>query len=145
MRVQEERELSTVDDGGRPVAMPEWSEVERIEALARRARAQAMRELVAGAAGALVRHVRNHWVEPARRARQRRADLKFLLGLDQRTLDDIGLQRADLRAASLGLMPFEQAVRQKGAVHMGRVGTVVRMPARPSPDAGPSRDLDAAA
>jgi hypothetical protein len=140
MQVQGRSEVRPLDGSERQVVMSDWSEVQEIEARARRARA----EWLHGALSGLVRHVRDHWVEPARRARRRRADLKVLLGLNERTLDDIGLRRSELRAASDGLIPFEQAVRQKSDAHMERVGTVVRMPTKPLP-AAEARDLDTAA
>lgn len=144
MQVQVKSELRPLDNSDRSVVMPDWSEAQRIEARARRAQAQWLYGVLSGATAGLVRHVRDHWIEPVRRARRRRAELKVLLGLNDRTLDDIGLRRSDLRAASDGLIPFEQAVRQKSAVHMERVGTVVRMPPKPAA-AGEKRNLDAAA
>lgn len=144
MQVQGRSDIRSLDGSERPVIMSDWSEVRRIEARARRARADWLQDVLSGATAGLVRHVRDHLIEPAKRARRRRADLKALLGLDERTLDDIGLRRSELHAASLGMIPFEQAVRQKTAIHMARVGTVVRMPATPSP-VNRDRNLDVAA
>lgn len=144
MQVQGKSEVRPLDGSERSALMPDWSEGQRIEARARRARAAWLHGALSGAAAGLVRHVRDQWIEPARRARQRRADLKVLLGLNERTLDDIGLRRSELHAASLGMIPFEQAVRQKTATHMARVGTVVPMPARSLP-VDRDRNLDFAA
>lgn len=144
MRAQVKRGIRPLDGGERPVMMSDWSKIERIEAGARRARAEWLHQMVSGAAASLARLVRDHWIEPAKRARRRRADLKALLSLDERTLADIGLRRSDLHAASLGLVPFSQAIKQKTAVHAARVGTVVQMPAKTS-SANQDRSLDAAA
>lgn len=144
MQVQRKSEVRPLDGSERSALVPDWSEGQRIEARARRARAEWLQGALSGAAAGLVRHVRDQWIEPAKRARRRRADLKVLLGLNERTLDDIGLRRSELRAASLGLIPFEQAVRQKTATHMARVGTVVPMPPTPLPS-NQGRDLDVAA
>jgi len=142
MRVQDNSGHRPGDGGVRPVA--NWSEVERIEARARQARAQWLHQALSAMVAGLARHLRDHWIEPARRARQRRRDLKLLLGLDDHTLADIGLRRSDLDAVNLGRIPFEQVVAQKGANYMERVGTVVPMPSKPQP-AVAGKDVKAAA
>lgn len=91
----------------------------------------------------LSRYVADHWIEQGRRARRRRGDLRALLDLDDRMLDDIGLRRAALRAAADGVLPINQAVGRRLATQADRLDTVVPFPARV--DAAPRSDLDAAA
>ncbi len=85
--------------------------------------------------------VRERWIEPVGRARRRRADLAMLMQLDDRTLDDIGLARADLLAAAYQGVPLERLVAKRHAYAEATVVPLVpaRAPARSA------RDLDVAA
>lgn len=123
----------------------DWRRMElEIMVRARAERAAWLRGIIRGAAGGLARHLRDHVLEPARRARRRREDLKVLLALDDHTLDDIGLRRIDLQAARLGLVPVERAVARQAAAQLDRVGTVVTFPAA-GPAPARDRDLPTAA
>lgn len=83
--------------------------------------------------------VRERWIEPVRRARRRRAELAMLMHLDERTLDDIGLSRADLLAAAYHDVPLERLVAKRRTTAQAKVVPLTRAPAQPA------RDLDVAA
>lgn len=124
------RSIEVDPDRTRPAV--DRQEAKRIVARARRARAVFWRGLVRGTIAGVIRHLRDHWIEPVGRWRRQRADLKALSALDARMLDDIGLEPADLRAVAAGVLPVTRAVARRAAAQVDRVGTVTPFPARKS-------------
>jgi len=114
-------------------------EVQRITREAERLRAAILADGARRLFGPLVRHLAEHGVAPVRRWYRRRRDLRLLRRLDDRTLADIGLERADLEAVRLGRVQFRPASRPRTG--SGRIVPLKREP-RPASGAG---DLDRAA
>lgn len=89
---------------------PEWRDVQRLVLEGRRLRAEWLRER-AGRVGAVVRR----WLEGVIGGRRRQAELRALLALDDRVLDDIGLRRGELTAVLYGVMPWEEVAAARRA------------------------------
>jgi uncharacterized protein YjiS (DUF1127 family) len=88
---------------------PEWHEVERAVLAGRRLRAKWMRQQAAR----LIGHLKERWLGPARQAKRRRSELKALLALDDRTLADIGVRRAEVQGVLYGVLSWNQLVSER--------------------------------
>lgn len=122
---------------GQAYRRPDWLAGRAIVRRAERLRSEWLARSLAGLAG----YVRDQWIEPLRRARRRSADLAMLMHLDDSTLDDIGLSRADLLAARYHGAPLGRPVARR---HESEDATVVPL-SPPRAPAASARDLDAAA
>lgn len=118
----------------------DWHAIEQAVARARRLRAEAFAEHAGRTARALA-----GWAARAigavARMRQRRADTRALMTLDDRLLADIGLSRTDIKAAVYNGAPLRAAQRDEGhgPAPIHRLAT-----RQPAPSA-PERHLDRAA
>jgi uncharacterized protein YjiS (DUF1127 family) len=123
-----------------PYRMIEWGEQQRLLGEAERMRAAVMRaaflRLKRAMAGAMAGAI-----AAVRRREQRRGGLHELLALDDHTLADIGLHRAELQAVVQGLVRWEEVFVPRAG---GNAAEVVRLPERARPER-PARELDTAA
>jgi uncharacterized protein YjiS (DUF1127 family) len=119
-----------------PYRMIEWGEQQRLLGEAERMRAAVMRDAFLGLKRAMARAI-----AAVRRREQRRGGLHELLALDDHTLADIGLHRAELQAVVQGLVRWEEVFVPRAE---GDAAEVVRLPERARPER-PARELDTAA
>ena len=115
-----------------------WVEQRRVMREAERLRAEAVRDALRGLWRGILR-----LGEAVRRSEQRRGSLQELLALDDHTLADIGLHRAELQAVARGLVRWEQVFVPRAA-DGGAGAEVMRLPERARPER-PARELDTAA
>jgi uncharacterized protein YjiS (DUF1127 family) len=85
-----------------------------VQIMGKQQRARRNRPLNAFLAG-LVHVVRDHVIGPVRRRAGRRARNEELARLDERTLRDIGLTRAQVRAAAYGLVRLGDDPARRGS------------------------------
>ncbi len=88
---------------------PEWHEIQRAVLAGRQLRAEWRQQHAAR----LIGHVKERWLAPARKALRRRADLKALLALDDRTLADIGVRRAEVQGVLYGVLSWKELVSER--------------------------------
>jgi uncharacterized protein YjiS (DUF1127 family) len=62
---------------------------------------------------ALVSYLKNRWLAPVLQAVRRRAELRALLALDDRTLADIGVRRTEIQAVLYGVLSWNEMVAQR--------------------------------
>jgi uncharacterized protein YjiS (DUF1127 family) len=55
------------------------------------------------------------WLEQARQALRRRAELKALLALDDRTLADIGVRRSEVQGVLYGVLSWKELAAEREA------------------------------
>jgi uncharacterized protein YjiS (DUF1127 family) len=88
---------------------------------------------------ALITHVRNRWLAPVLQVVRRRAELRALLALDDRTLADIGVRRAEIQGVLYGVLSWNEMMAQRDERRL-MPGTVVRLersqPEAATPDIG---------
>lgn len=88
---------------------------------------------------ALISHLKTRWLAPVLQVVRRRAELRALLALDDRTLADIGVRRAEIQGVLYGVLSWNEMVAQRDERRL-MPATVVRLersqPQAVTPDIG---------